>query len=112
MGLMTQEKVDRVVRWLTTGHLNAIGGYPFAYQIWRGRVFVAVVTNHTSDIETYDEYDLPDWYDRAEDFLIDNHMCLDWPGDDQLDFGYWGEAFVETMRDIDDEDEDESDVPL
>jgi hypothetical protein len=100
--LTQEEKLDRVIQWLTEGHLESEGGYPYDYETHAGRVFIASLED---DLETellsYDLKALEKWYDRAAAYVAEQAVRKKaapeaWPEFTGAGFGLWAEAFGET----------------
>ena len=103
--LLRRQKVERVIEFLTHGHLFALGGYPHAHEEYAGRVFVAGLLHGeagaATQIRSYGLHELSLWYDRAAALVRDVAAEVGvgpdaWPDNPCRDWGAWGEAFRET----------------
>jgi hypothetical protein len=103
--LLRRQKIDRVIEFLTHGHLWDEGGYPHDHEEYAGRVFVADLDDGkeraATEIRSYGLYELSLWYDRAAALVRDvaAEVGLEpdaWPDNPCRDWGGWGEAFRET----------------
>jgi len=98
--MTTEEKKRRVIRWLTESHIFVWGGYPHDWEEHAGKLFVADLNDCKERVQTqilsFDLADLPVWYDRAAEYIKDNHINCPWPEVFSFDFNYWNEAFDET----------------
>lgn len=103
--LTTEEKICRVVEWLTSSHCRSERAFPqdgnsakpFDYVVHVGKLFVAEYVSDSTHIEVYDVAELPKWYDAARKRLPKNTA---WPEDeygDAPEFGDWNDAFLDTI---------------
>lgn len=95
-----EHKMDRVIQFLTQGHLESEGGYPYDY-LEEGDVFYVAELDDGKErqatlIKTYSHKYLIDWYDRAHCYLSENNLSHKWSSCDGGDFGDWSEAFHST----------------
>ena len=61
-----QEKISRMIQWLTTAHMWRAPGNRYGYLIYDGKLFVAEEKGYhggPTQIASYDLDDLPKWYD-------------------------------------------------
>lgn len=69
------EKIRRVIHYLTVGHLEFDGGYPYAYVIDRGVVHIAGLSFSKdlrgTELSSYRLEDLVVWYDSAVQYIVD-----------------------------------------
>jgi len=74
--LSRKGKIDAMIEFLTTSHLEADGGYPYDYTRIGDVVVIAGLHDGGQDNETeisqYKEGDLVKWYDRAVRYLMAN----------------------------------------
>lgn len=100
-----QEKIDRVIEWLTCGHLYLHGGYEIPSLIHRGGIYVGTTGEKYDEIQYFNLEDMPGWYDEAEAFMDDCDYDKDWPDVCYGDYGDWSEAFWETKPQYEQEQE-------
>jgi hypothetical protein len=67
------EKLERMIKFLTESHLDVFGGYPYDC-VWIGDTLVVASLDdfkerHRTQIEKYDRKKLIDWHDRAVEFV-------------------------------------------
>ncbi len=93
-------KVDRVIEYLTEGHLHSDGGYPYDFVEHAGKIFVATLDDAKERNRTlicvYTIRQLETWYNRAVKHIKEWDLSDKWPEMTGLYFGDWGEAFGET----------------
>lgn len=101
-----QEKLDRMIEYLTESHLSFYGGYPYGFFVDDDSELVHVAElddgkeRRRTLIASYKVDQLIDWYDRAEAYLIDDSLPTEWDHYTGDDFGYWNEAINETQSGI------------
>lgn len=62
-----EQKLEKVIEFLTESHLDSDGGYPYDYSThFRGYIVVASLEyDGSTQIDVYKKRDLIRWYDRA-----------------------------------------------
>lgn len=80
--------MEKVIAFLTAGHLDLYGGYPYGWIMYKGKVFVASLDDgkerNRTQIDEYDVSYLLEWEKEARKYRKDNP-------------GYpWSGCFLET----------------
>jgi hypothetical protein len=102
-------KEERVIKYLTQGHLKDYGGYPYDYIIHSGLLHVATLDDSKDRkrtlIETYNYLSLSILYDEACDYIATHNEECDegyklsdyWDEDSTYVSSDWCEAFSEVF---------------
>ena len=104
-----EEKIGRMIEYLTEGHLWVHGGYPYDYEYEEGDeyVWVAELDDGKDRMRTalvsYQTRDLIDHYDRAAQYIEDTSsdeepLSSEWVHYTGGNFGDWDEALGETYK--------------
>ena len=68
-----ENKLERMIEFLTESHLDVFGGYPYDYEWVDDTLIVAALDDakerHRTLIGKYNREELIDWYDRAVDMF-------------------------------------------
>lgn len=100
--MTSEEKLERVIAFLTDSHLETYGGYSYDYVECCDVIYVASLDDSKERcrtlIESYRKEHLVAWYDLALAYLKeDEDLSCDWVHEGEYDsFGDWIEAFYET----------------
>ena len=80
MGLSNtqQAKLDKMIEYLTTGHLESFGGYPYDYGIFGKSLVVASLDDakdrQRTSLDTYKIKDLLAWHDEATALAAEENL--------------------------------------
>jgi len=84
------EGMEKVIAVLTVGHLDLHGGYPYDFEIYAGKVFIASLDDgkdcNRTCIDVYDEDKLRAWEKRAR------QLREEWPDES------WATCVYESQK--------------
>lgn len=65
--MTNEEKIEKVIDYLTTSHLDSFGGYPFPWRRIGDSIVIASSFPDTGKVtlEVYEDTELAKWYDGA-----------------------------------------------